>query len=58
VVIVGSYRPVQLRRSSTVDACVPLALVVARQSRAAARWLLPWLVWMPITLTIKLIALL
>jgi tryptophan-rich sensory protein len=84
----------QLRHSSTVDACLPLALLAvgylhsqlfwlaeglrsvaatdatgvllatvtawafARQSRAAARWLLPWLVWMPITLTIKLIALL
>jgi tryptophan-rich sensory protein len=83
----------QLRRSSTEEACVPLALlavsyvhsnlfwlseglrsvaatdatglllaavttwVFARQSRAAARWLLPWLVWMPITLAIKIIAL-
>jgi tryptophan-rich sensory protein len=83
-----------LRRSSAVDACVPLALLavgflhsnlfwlaeglrsvaatdatglllaavttwaVARQSRAAARWLLPWLVWMPITLVIKIVALL
>jgi tryptophan-rich sensory protein len=31
---------------------------VARQSRAAARWLLPWLVWMPVTLAIKIVALL
>jgi tryptophan-rich sensory protein len=31
--------------------------VFARHSRAAARWLLPWLVWMPITLTVKIIAL-
>jgi tryptophan-rich sensory protein len=31
---------------------------VARQSRPAARWLLPWLVWMPITLVIKVVALL
>jgi tryptophan-rich sensory protein len=29
----------------------------ARQSRAAARWLVPWLVWMPVTLAIKIIAL-
>jgi tryptophan-rich sensory protein len=89
----------QLRRSSsttssTVDACLPLALLAvsyvhsnlfwlseglrsvagtdatglllaavttwafARQDRAAARFLLPWLVWMPITLAIKVIVLL
>jgi tryptophan-rich sensory protein len=85
----------QLRRStSTVDACLPLALLVvsyvhsnlfwlaeglrsvastdatglllaavttwafARQDRVAARLLLPWLIWMPITLAIKVIALL
>jgi translocator protein len=85
----------QLRRSSsTVDACLPLALLAvsyvhsnlfwlaeglrsvaatdatglllaavttwafARQDRLAARLLLPWLVWMPITLAIKVIALL
>jgi len=84
----------QLRRSaageSTVDACLPLALLAvsyvhtnlfwlsdglrsvaatdatglllaavttwafARQSRTSARWLVPWLVWMPITLAIKI----
>jgi tryptophan-rich sensory protein len=79
--------------SSTVDGCLPLALLAvgyvhsnlfwlaeglrsvagtdatglllaavttwafARQDRPAARWLLPWLVWMPITLAIKIIAL-
>lgn len=85
----------RLRHSrSTVDACLPLALLAvsyvhsnlfwlaeglrsvagtdatglllaavttwafARQSPAAARFLLPWLVWMPITLAIKVIALL
>jgi tryptophan-rich sensory protein len=28
--------------------------VISRYSSAAARWLLPWAIWMPITLTIKL----
>jgi benzodiazapine receptor len=31
--------------------------VVSRTSLTAARWLLPWLVWMPITLTLKLLVL-
>ena len=31
--------------------------VVSRYSRRASRWLIPWLVWMPITLLIKIAAL-
>jgi tryptophan-rich sensory protein len=31
--------------------------VFSRYSGAAARWLLPWLAWMPVTLAIKIVAL-
>ncbi len=33
------------------------AWVFSRYSGATARWLLPWLVWMPVTLAIKIVAL-
>jgi tryptophan-rich sensory protein len=48
-----------LRSVAAADATGLLLAVVttwavARQSRAAARWLLPWLIWMPITLAVKI----
>lgn len=51
-----------LRTTAIVDATgVLLALttwcVFARYSRSAARWLVPWAAWMPITLAIKIAAL-
>ena len=51
-----------LRTTAVLDAIgVLLAVttwwVTRRQSRVAARWLLPWLIWMPVTLVLKLVTL-
>ncbi|WP_181781750.1 tryptophan-rich sensory protein [Pseudonocardia pini] len=48
-----------LRTTAVIDATgVLLSLttlwVFSRSSRSAARWLLPWVVWMPLTLALKI----
>lgn len=48
-----------LRSVAAADATGLLLAVVttwavARQSRAAAWWLVPWVVWMPVTLAVKI----
>jgi tryptophan-rich sensory protein len=48
-----------LRMTAVIDAtglllAYTVACVYSRYRKAAVWWLLPWLVWMPITLIIKL----
>ncbi|MFB4281794.1 MULTISPECIES: tryptophan-rich sensory protein [unclassified Nonomuraea] len=50
-----------LRSIAVTDAtglllAVATVVVFSRYSPAAARWLLPWLIWMPITLAVKIAA--
>ena len=48
-----------LRSTAVIDATGVLLAVAAwsavrRHSRAGARWLLPWVVWMPVTFAVKI----
>lgn len=52
-----SLRAVAVADATGVLLAVTTVWVFSRYSRAAARWLLPWLVWMPITLILKIVVL-
>jgi tryptophan-rich sensory protein len=49
-----SLRAVAVADATGVLLAVTAVWVFSRYSRAATAWLLPWLVWMPVTLAIKI----
>ncbi|MEV5499328.1 tryptophan-rich sensory protein [Nonomuraea fuscirosea] len=54
--LADSLRSIAVTDATGLLLAAATVVVFSRYSAAAARWLLPWLIWMPITLGIKIAA--